>query len=383
VKAAVAHLHDLPAGVQVKPYFDQSIFVRASYHGLRKEIVQAFFLIALVILVFLQSARGTLVVAIAIPLSFAITLIVLYSVGYTLNAFTLGGLTLAMGPLVDDTVVVLESIHRHRREGVPLAQAVLDGVRAVALPIFAATMTMIAVLLPVVLLEGLAKKLFAPLALTVAVAMLVSYLVSILVTPLAARYLLGQHREPGRLGRRVRSAIDRFVSAYVAALERALRFRRLVVGGAAALVIVASLIAARLPKTFFPEIDEGMERIYVRVAPGTSLEEATRLVDRVGATLMRELPKGDVEMVLANIGSPGNARSAMNSPNWGPNMGFIRLALADEKKRRHTQQEIAYRSRAILGREFPGVDFLQMPGGLVASVFANGYISTLVVEVRN
>ncbi len=91
--------------------------MRTTYHGLKKEIIQALFLIGVVILVFLQSVRGTLIVSVAIPLSFAITLIVLYASGQTLNAFTLGGLTLAMGRLVDDAVVVLESIHRHQRQG--------------------------------------------------------------------------------------------------------------------------------------------------------------------------------------------------------------------------------------------------------------------------
>ncbi len=91
--------------------------MRTTYHGLKKEIIQALVLIALVILLFLQSVRGTLIVSVAIPLSFAITLIVLYATGQTLNAFTLGGLTLAMGRLVDDAVVVLESIHRHQRMG--------------------------------------------------------------------------------------------------------------------------------------------------------------------------------------------------------------------------------------------------------------------------
>jgi multidrug efflux pump subunit AcrB len=121
VKHIVDNLHDLPAGVNVKPIFDQSTFVRTTYHGLKQEVVQALVLIALVILLFLQSLRGTLIVSVAIPLSFAITLIVLYASGETLNAFTLGGLTLAMGRLVDDAVVVLESIHRHRRMGMSTA----------------------------------------------------------------------------------------------------------------------------------------------------------------------------------------------------------------------------------------------------------------------
>ena len=142
--------------------------MRTTYHGLKKEIVQALVLIALVILLFLQSMRGTLIVSVAIPLSFAITLIVLYATGQTLNAFTLGGLTLAMGRLVDDAVVVLESIHRHQRMGLEHRGGRAARARnAVALPVLASTLTTMAVLLPVLLLAGLAKKLFAPLALTV------------------------------------------------------------------------------------------------------------------------------------------------------------------------------------------------------------------------
>src|SRR4029078_13295554 len=175
VKRAVANLKDLPAGVEVKAVFDQSTFVRTTYHGPKQEVVQALVLIALVILLFLQSVRGTLIVSVAIPLSFAITLIVLSASGQTLNAFTLGGLTLAMGRLVDDAVVVLESIHRHQRMGKSPYRAALDGTNAVALPVLASTLTTMAVLLPVLLLAGLAKKLFAPLALTVAGAMIRSY----------------------------------------------------------------------------------------------------------------------------------------------------------------------------------------------------------------
>src|SRR4029079_7749141 len=132
VKKAVSDLKNLPAGLEVKPIFDQSTFVRTSYSGLKREIVQALILISLVILLFLQSGRGVLIAAIAIPISFAVILIVLYVTGQTLNAFTLGGLMLAMGPLVDISVVVLESIHRHRHAGRTAGGAALEGANAVA-----------------------------------------------------------------------------------------------------------------------------------------------------------------------------------------------------------------------------------------------------------
>lgn len=381
VKKAVENLKDLPQGVQVKAVFDQSTFVRTTYHGLKQEVLQALVLIALVILLFLQSVRGTLIVSVAIPLSFAITLIVLYATGQTLNAFTLGGLTLAMGRLVDDAVVVLESIHRHQRMGLGTYQAALKGTNAVALPVLASTLTTMAVLLPVLLLAGLAKKLFAPLALTVAMAMTASYFVSVCVTPVACRFFLG-HAEHGRLGKAVESFIDGVAERYSSLLRRVLPYRWTVIGACLALTVFAGWAAGRLPSTFFPEIDESMERVYVRLSPGISLEDSAKKIAEMGETLARDLPKGNVELVLTNVGSPNNARSAMTSPNSGPHMGFIRLALADEEKRTLSQREIADKMREILNRKYPGVEFLQWPGGLVASVFANGYIAPLVVEVR-
>jgi multidrug efflux pump subunit AcrB len=382
VKAVVSRLKDLPPGMKVTVAFDQSTFVRTTYHGLKKEIVQALVLIGLVILVFLQSVRGTLIVSVAIPLSFAITLIVLYATGQSLNAFTLGGLTLAMGRLVDDAVVVLESIHRHQRAGMSTHDAALQGATSVALPVLASTLTTMAVLLPVLLLEGLARKLFAPLALTVAVAMIASYFVSMGVTPVACRYFLG-HVEHGPLGRRVEGFIDRIADGYSRALRTALPFRATIVVVSLVLVAASGWAATRLPSTFFPAIDEAIDQVYVRFAPGVSLEDGARQMSAMAATLSRELPEGSVEMVVANIGTPQNARSAIVSPNVGPHTGFLRLAFSDPERRTISQEELATRAREILTREYPGVEVLQYPGGLVASVFANGYTAPLVVEVRS
>ncbi len=380
VKKIVSELKDLPPGIQVKAVFDQSTFVRTTYKGLQREIIQALVLIGLVILLFLQSVRGTLIVSVAIPLSFAITLIVLYATGQTLNAFTLGGLTLAMGRLVDDAVVVLESIHRHQKMGMSMRKAALEGANAVALPVLASTLTTMAVLLPVILLAGLARKLFAPLALTVAVAMIASYFVSMAVTPVACRYFLG-HQEHGRFGKAVEDFINRMAGGYAGTLRKVLPYRYTILIAAAVLVAGSGYAASRLPSTFFPEIDESMDQIYVRFAPGISLEDAAKQLKAMGKDITAALPPGTVEMVIENLGTPQNARSAIVSPNVSPNTGFLRLQFADAEERKLSQTEIATRARAIITRDFPGVEALQYPGGLVASVFANGYTAPLAIEI--
>jgi len=382
VKEKIANLRNLPPGLQVKPIFDQSSYVRTTFAGLKKEILQALVLVSLVILLFLQEVRAVVIVAIAIPISFAIILIVLYATGQTLNAFTLGGLTLAMGPLVDISVVVLEAIHRHQhheKKGALLAAR--HGTEEVALPALAATLTTVAVLLPVLLLYGLARKLFAPLALTVAVAMFAGYLISMAVTPVAARYLLGRSKR-GRVADAVRDRIHGVADAYARGLRALLAYRWWIIGAAAVLVVGAGVAASRLPSTFFPEIDESMETVFVRVAPGTSLQDANRKVNEMARTVVKELPEGTVELQLANVGYPKAPRSAMGNPNSGPHMAFMQFQLGDPEHRKLDQRQVADRIRDILNRNYPGVDFLQSPGGLVANVFSNGFQAPVVVELR-
>jgi CzcA family heavy metal efflux pump len=382
VKKVVSDLKKtVPPGMEVSVVFDQSTFVRTTYHGLRQEVVQALFLIGLVILLFLQSLRGTLIVSVAIPLSFAITLIVLYATGQTLNAFTLGGLTLAMGRLVDDAVVVLESIHRHQRMGLSARDAALRGASVVALPVLASTLTTMAVLLPVLLLLGLAKRLFAPLALTVAVAMIASYFVSMAVTPVACRYFLG-HTEHTGFAKRVEHAIDFVAEGYSHTLRRVLPFRATIVSAALVLVVASGVAAARLQSTFFPPIDESMDMVYVRFAPGISLTDAATKLKAMGEAIRTQLPKGSVDLVIENMGTPQNARAAIISPNVAPNTGYLRIQFADPDDRKLSQEQLSAKIREVLTKDFPGVEALQYPGGLVASVFANGYIAPIAIELR-
>ncbi len=382
IKRIVSNLKDLPPGVKVEPIFDQATYVRSTIEGLQKEIIQALVLIGLVILLFLQSSRSVLIAVISVPISFAIILLVLYATGQSLNAFTLGGLTLAMGPLVDISVVVLESIHRHSH-GENRVGAALKGATAVAGAALAATLSTTAVLLPVVLLAGLAKKLFVPLALTVATGMIAGYVVSLLVTPVACRFFLPkeQHEKTG-LALKLERFVDRIASGYSAALRKVLGHRGWVLGAAVLLIAASIFGASRLPMTFFPDVDESMERVYVRFTPGTSLDDAARMTDAMAETLRQKLPPGTVKLVLTNVGSPSKARSAMTSPNMATHQGFIRVELSEAAKREEDQRELSDRMREILTHSYPGVDFLEAPGGLVASVFSNGFIAPIVVEVR-
>src|SRR5207237_4505909 len=192
VKAALPRiLANLPQDLKVTALADQSIFVRASIQGVLREALIAASLTALMILLFLGSWRSTLIVCISIPLSILTSLCFLSLLGQTINVMTLGGLALAVGILVDDATVEIENTHRNIAMRKPIVHAVLDGASQIAVPTFVATISICIVFVPVFLLTGTARYLFAPLALAVVFAMLASYLLSRTLVPTMMAYLLG------------------------------------------------------------------------------------------------------------------------------------------------------------------------------------------------
>lgn len=191
IKQAVPQIKTtLPKELNLTFLFDQSVFVQASIDGVIKEGLIAACLTALMILIFLGSWRSTLIVAVSIPLSILVSIVVMSFLGQTFNIMTLGGLSLAVGILVDDATVEIENIHRNLGQGKPLKRAILDGAQQIATPAFVATLSICIVFVPVVFLNGVAQYLFVPLAMAVVFAMLASYLLSRTVVPTMANYLL-------------------------------------------------------------------------------------------------------------------------------------------------------------------------------------------------
>ncbi len=179
-----------PKGMKVKLTFDQSKFVRAALKDVVQEAVTAAVLVALMVLVFLGSPRSMLIVITSIPLSILTAIVGLKLTGQTINTMTLGGIALAVGMLVDDATVEVENIYRNQAMHKPLLVAILDGASQIATPTFVGTLCICIVFFPVVLLTGVGRFLFAPLALAVVFAMLTSYLLSRTLITTMARYLL-------------------------------------------------------------------------------------------------------------------------------------------------------------------------------------------------
>ncbi|MEH2059783.1 MAG: efflux RND transporter permease subunit [Nostoc sp.] len=191
VKKALPRIQStLPPELNLAFLFDQSVFVKASIQGVLKEGLIAACLTALMILIFLGSWRSTVIVAVSIPLSMLVSIIVMSRLGETFNIMTLGGLSLAVGILVDDATVEIENIHRNLGQGKAIKRAILDGAQQIATPALVATLCICIVFVPVVFLSGVAKYLFVPLAMAVVFGMLASYVLSRTVVPTMASYLL-------------------------------------------------------------------------------------------------------------------------------------------------------------------------------------------------
>ncbi|GAA1537549.1 efflux RND transporter permease subunit [Dactylosporangium maewongense] len=301
---------ELGGDVAITSVFDQAPFVEKSIKSLSTEGALGLLFAVLVILVFLFSLRSTLVTAVSIPLSVVVALIGLWTGDYSLNLLTLGALTIAVGRVVDDSIVVLENIKRHLEYGEEKRHAILTGVREVTSAVVASTLTTVAVFLPIGLVGGFAGQLFRPFAITITVALLASLLVSLTVVPVLAYWFLRPPKQVGALEREaiLAKALDkeersRLQRTYVPIVSWVTRSRgtRWATVGFSLLVFVATLIlAGQLKTNFIDQSGQTEFSISQELPVGSSLavtDAATKKVeDLLGA-------RSDIESYQVTIGA--------------------------------------------------------------------------------
>ena len=393
VRATLPKLLGVPPGVNVNLSFDQSSYIRQSIESLWHEAAIGSILAFLVILVFLRSFVSTIIISIAIPLSLLLTLIAMYFLGQTLNIFTLGGLALAVGRLVDDSIVELENINRHLDvPSKPRRKAVLDAAREVAMPIFVSTITTIVVFLPTVFLEGQARLLFIPLTFTISLSLFASFLVSRTVTPLLClQWLRSEHEKPEHRGLRGRfdrlfvwsgRIFERLDAWYQRCLEWSLDHRRALIGGILAMsasAIVIYLTPNAVGTEFFPASDESQFRLQVRAPVGTRVEETERIVKRMEDIIRSTARPGEIKTIVSSIGVPGG-RSGLFSQNTGPHAAQLQVYLSDPDKRSRKDKEIFAEMGPRLGGQSPGTIFTIQFGGIVSRVINSGAQQPIEIE---
>ncbi|MEU4384293.1 efflux RND transporter permease subunit [Promicromonospora sp. NPDC023805] len=300
-------------GVDTAVVFDQAPFVEDSIHGLATEGGLGLLFAVLVILVFLMSMRSTLVSAISIPLSLAVTFIAMSAGGYTLNILTLGALTISIGRVVDDAIVVIENIKRHMSYGEEKTTAILAAVREVGGAIAASTICTVAVFLPIAFVGGMVGELFRPFALTVSIAMLASLVVALTIVPVLAYWFISPPKKAGRGASLARAAAEEKESRgvwqriYVPTLNGALGRPVVTIAVAVAILGGTAALVPNMETSFLGDSGQDTVTVTQHYAPGTSLagqDEAARQVEAALADV------DAVESVQATVGSSGDMSMA-------------------------------------------------------------------------
>jgi len=386
VRATLPKLIGLPANLDVKLIFDQSLYIRQSIKTLEDEGLMGGGLACLMVLLFLGSLRYTVIIALAIPLSVTAAFIGLYFTGHTINIMTLGGLALAVGRLVDDAIVVVENTHRHLDMGKSAAQAAGDATSEVALPMLVITITVFLVFLPIAFFTGIIKFLFVPLALAVGYAMMASYVGALSVAPVCLAYLLkGKHHDAperpasGLTGRWKRlNLFDPFVARYVLVLRWCLRHKATVIVAVAAIFAGSVMMAPRLSTEFFPKVDAGQFILNVAAPEGTRVEKTEAIVAKIEDLIRQVIPPAELDQIVANIGVP-QGWMVLYTPVVGPHQSFMLVSL----KRDHTirTDDVVDRLRERLAQELPGLKFSFQTGGIVSDVLNYGLPAPIDIKV--
>jgi CzcA family heavy metal efflux pump len=379
----------LPPELNIKALFDQSLFVRASIQGVIREGLIAACLTAVMILLFLGDWRPTVIIAVSIPLSIFVSVLLLAALGETINIMTLGGLALAVGILVDDATVEIENIERNLALGKEMKQAILDGASQIAVPALVSTLCICIVFVPMFFLAGVAKFLFVPLAEAVSFAMLASYLLSRTLVPTMVMFIMRGHEHRAavtknplvKFQRKFESGFEKFRGAYQQLLETTLEYRGLFAICFVIFCVLSLGLVFFLGQDFFPQVDAGLIRLHFRARAGLRVEETARLCDEVEQVLRDDIPKQELETMLDNIGVPysGINLSYSNSGVIGTSDAEILIALNPEHH--HPTAQYIRKLRRQLPASFPGVEFFFQPADIVSQILNFGLPAPVDIQI--
>lgn len=389
-KAQVKAIEErLPEGTTLEFVMDQTVMVKQSIEALLHEGALGIVLVGGMIFLFLGSLRMTFIAAASIPLSLMGAVIGLYASGNTINAMTLSGLALAVGPLVDNAIVALENAHRHAHAlGKSRMQAAYDGTAEVFVPVLVATCTTSIVLAPLALMPGMGGFLFKPLALAVGYAMAASLLLTwTFVAMMCGVFLKDEPHLPADpeasrgLLARIEGALDTLTGWYGAALVRALKLRWLVLAGALGLFLAALTLLPHIGQEFFPQVDSGQLTLLVRAPSHLRLDAAERRVAELEEFLTEQIPGEERQMILSELGINADW-SAAYTPNSGQQDAAIRVQLTPKRTLSAQEYAVLLRHRLAAEPKFADLDIAFDTGGIVSAALNFGQAAPIDIRVE-
>ena len=327
-----AFRRELPGAVALDVLFDRSLTVKESVHDVELTLVFTLALVVLVIFLFLRRVMATVIPSLSMPLAILFTFAGMHLLGFSLNNLSLMALTLSVGFVVDDAIVVLENVVRHLEMGKKPMQAALDASEEIGFTIVSMTLSLVAVFIPFLFMGGILGSLFQEFAVTIAIAILVSGFVSLTLTPMMSARLLkaGAHTSQGRFYQATERAFEASVRLYDRVLVRVLAHKRLTMLFSAAILAATAALFVLMPKGFLPTEDTEQLNVTTEAAEGVSYDTAVRLQQQA-AEIMRNHP--DVAGLMSNVG----ARGGRGNSNQG--RSFLRLTPRSERSA--SAQEVA------------------------------------------
>ncbi len=348
----------IPKSVEIGVFYDASQSIRDSVDDVRFTLMLTIALVILVIFLFLRNLSATVIPSLALPVSLIATFAVMYLLGYSLDNLSMMALTLSVGFVVDDAIVMLENIVRHMEMGERPLEAALKGSREISFTILSMTISLVAVFIPMLFMGGLLGRLFHEFAVTLAVAILVSGFVSLSLTPmLCSRFLRPpNHEHQSRLYQASEYVFDRFLALYDWTLKKALKYHRTTMILSGAILLVTVYLFAVVPKGFIPSEDTGQITAVTQAASSASYDDLVRHQQEV-VNIIRQNP--NVDAVNSNIG-PGSSASGSGGAVTG-NTGNLLIRLKPRTKRQTSADDIVQTLRTKLAT-VPGIQvFLQNP----------------------
>jgi len=343
---------EIPPAIEVNVLFDRSTTVEEAVHDVELTLLLTLGLVVLVIFLFLRRLSATLIPSLSMPLAVLATFAVMYLCGFTSNNLTLMALTLSVGFVVDDSIVVLENIVRHMEQGKTPLQAALDGSREIGFTVLSMTISLAAVFIPFLFMGGIVGSLFREFSVTIAVAILVSGFVSLTLTPmLAARMRPPSHaRPPGRISRAIERGFDAMLAVYDRTLRWTLRRRRWTFAFTLVTLAATAWLFMKIPKGFFPTEDVDQLMVESEAVQGISYQEVVKQQEKV-ARIVQSDP--DVAAFMSSVGARGS--------RGGTNLGNMYVRLTPRAERTRSADQVAADLKRKLG-DVPGMrTFVRLP----------------------
>lgn len=380
--------HEAPAieqrvaeGTHLDFVMDQSDYVRTSIHSLLEEGAIGAVLVAFMILFFLGNFTMTVIAVLTLPLAMLAALAGLRVLGETVNVMTLGGLFLAIGPLVDNAIVVLENTHRHLSMGKNPVRAAHDAVSELTLPVLVATLALIIVLAPIAMAPGLGGFLFKPLAIAVALAMLASFGLAWTFVPAMCATFLKAHTEPPRWWRPIDAFMRWLNSAYERALAIALRNRVIVITTIGTALAGSFLFLFGIGQEFFPQVDAGQITIQVQAPSSSRLDATERRIIELEKFIETQIPATDRTTLISELGLNPDWSSAY-TVNAGQMDAVLRIQLTPERRLSSQQYAIKLRRAIANDPRFADLRVNFDTGGMVTAALNFGASSPIEIRIE-